>query len=338
MSYPSLATTPTGASVVAATSPRQRRLKWNDPRIRPWIIAGVVAGHAQAATLTCLGFFIIDRLQLAPHGSEGPISIVMMAGASATLAAQWGLIPRLRRLAARADPVGRIDRRGRARRDHARRRPLRHHHRLRAGLDRLRPDPAGLHRRRVAGRSACRAGRSRRRDHVGQRHQLRRRAGDRHGALRARPAPAVRGLGAAADRCLCCPAVAAWTCTSAWPSRRFAAGASRAARSRCRPAAAPRRSSASPGSCSYSSSISGVTEARVSASAASKSAIVTLPASIPRRSAVSPARRTRSSRSAPVNRSVRWARLPRSTSLASGMPEVWIARIRRRPAVSGVPT
>ncbi len=95
MSYPSLATTPTGASVVAATSPRQRRLKWNDPRIRRWIIAGVAAGHAQAATLTCLGFFIIDRLALEPHGSEGPISIVMMAGASATLAAQWGLIPRI---------------------------------------------------------------------------------------------------------------------------------------------------------------------------------------------------------------------------------------------------
>jgi hypothetical protein len=95
MSYPSLATTPTGASVVAATSPRQRRLKWNDPRIRRWIIAGVAAGHAQAATLTCLGFFIIDRLALEPQGSEGPISIVMMAGASATLAAQWGLIPRI---------------------------------------------------------------------------------------------------------------------------------------------------------------------------------------------------------------------------------------------------
>src|ERR671912_499667 len=31
MSYPSLATTPTGASIVAATSPRQKRLKWNDP-------------------------------------------------------------------------------------------------------------------------------------------------------------------------------------------------------------------------------------------------------------------------------------------------------------------
>jgi len=96
MSYPSLATPPTGASVIAATAPRrQARLKWNDPRIRPWILSGVVAGHAQAAILTCIGFFVIDRLHLPPWGSEGPISIVMMAGAAATLGAQWGLIPRL---------------------------------------------------------------------------------------------------------------------------------------------------------------------------------------------------------------------------------------------------
>jgi hypothetical protein len=96
MSYPSLATTPTGASVVAATQPRrQKRLSWKDPRIRPWIVAGVVAGHAQAATLTCIGFFVIDRLHLPASDSEGPIAIVMMAGAFATLGAQWGLIPRL---------------------------------------------------------------------------------------------------------------------------------------------------------------------------------------------------------------------------------------------------
>ena len=82
------------------SAPR-RRLKWNDPRIRPWIVAGVVAGHAQAATLTCLGFFIIDRLHLIASGSEGPISIVMMAGAVATLGAQWGLIPRLGSVLAR---------------------------------------------------------------------------------------------------------------------------------------------------------------------------------------------------------------------------------------------
>ena len=95
MSYPSIASSPTGASVVASTAPRGARLKWNDRRIRNWIIAGVVSGHAQAAVLTCLGFFVIDRLGLAPRGSEQSISIVMMAGAAATLAAQWGIIPRL---------------------------------------------------------------------------------------------------------------------------------------------------------------------------------------------------------------------------------------------------
>ena len=95
MSYPSLASAVTGASVVAATSPKHQRLKWNDSRIRGWILAGVTAGHAQAATLTCIGFFIIDRLSLEPRGSEGPIAIVMMAGASATLGVQWGLIPRI---------------------------------------------------------------------------------------------------------------------------------------------------------------------------------------------------------------------------------------------------
>ena len=96
MSYPSLASAPTGASIIAATRPKGPPLKWSDQRIRRWITAGVVAGHAQAATLACIGFFVIDRLRLEPHGSEKEISIVMMAGAAATLAAQWGLIPRLR--------------------------------------------------------------------------------------------------------------------------------------------------------------------------------------------------------------------------------------------------
>jgi MFS family permease len=95
MSYPSLASAPTGASIIAATHPKRKLLNWRDPRIRRWITAGVIAGHAQAGTLACIGFYVIDRLRLAPHGSEKEISIVMMAGAAGTLAAQWGLIPRL---------------------------------------------------------------------------------------------------------------------------------------------------------------------------------------------------------------------------------------------------
>ena len=97
MSYPSLASSPTGSSIVAATAPRHvSSLRWTDPRVRPWIVAGVASGHAQAALLTFLGFFVIDRLGLEPLGSESQIAIVLMAGAGATLAAQWGLIPRLR--------------------------------------------------------------------------------------------------------------------------------------------------------------------------------------------------------------------------------------------------
>ena len=95
MSYPSIATPTTGASVVAATAPRSAtRMRWTDRRIRRWIVAGVASGHAQAAVLTYLGFLVIDRLGLKPMGSEGPIAIVLMAGAVATLAAQWGIIPR----------------------------------------------------------------------------------------------------------------------------------------------------------------------------------------------------------------------------------------------------
>lgn len=96
MSYPSLASMITGASVRAATAPkRQKRLSWRDGRIKRWIVAGVVAGHAQAATLTCIGFFIIDVLKVPATGAAQPIAIVMMAGAGGTLAAQWGIIPKL---------------------------------------------------------------------------------------------------------------------------------------------------------------------------------------------------------------------------------------------------
>lgn len=95
MSYPSLASTPTGASIKAATSALPERMQWTDARIRPWIMAGVVTNHAMAAILSVIGFFTIDRLGLDPVGSEQSIALVMMAGAVATLGAQWGIIPRL---------------------------------------------------------------------------------------------------------------------------------------------------------------------------------------------------------------------------------------------------
>ena len=72
-------------------------LHWRDRRLRPWLITGLVGGHAQAALLGLAGFFVLDRLGLRadPGVGAGPVGTVLMAGAGATLLAQWGLIPLL---------------------------------------------------------------------------------------------------------------------------------------------------------------------------------------------------------------------------------------------------
>jgi MFS family permease len=73
-------------------------LDWRDRRLRPWLVAGLVGGHAQAALLGIAGFFVLDRLGLRadPAAGAGPVGTVLMAGAGATLLAQWGLIPHLK--------------------------------------------------------------------------------------------------------------------------------------------------------------------------------------------------------------------------------------------------
>ena len=72
-------------------------LSWKDKRLRPWLVAGLIGGHAQAALLGLSGFFILDRLGLRddPTGGAGPVGLVLMVGAFATLLAQWALIPTL---------------------------------------------------------------------------------------------------------------------------------------------------------------------------------------------------------------------------------------------------
>ena len=94
MAYPGVS--PTGASVRAATSEPAPNLKWNDPRIRDWIVSGAITNNALAALLTVVGFYTIDRLGLDPRGAEDQVGLVLMAGAAATLVSQWGLIPRFR--------------------------------------------------------------------------------------------------------------------------------------------------------------------------------------------------------------------------------------------------
>jgi MFS family permease len=73
-------------------------LKWSDRRMRPWLLAGLLGGHAQAAVMGLVGFLILDRLGLRDNPALGaaPIGRVLMIGAGATLLAQWGLIPLLK--------------------------------------------------------------------------------------------------------------------------------------------------------------------------------------------------------------------------------------------------
>ena len=82
------------AAAAADTDPP--RLTWRDPRLRPWVFAGLVGGHAQAMVQGIAGFLVLDRLGLreTPDAGAGPIGLVLMSGAIATLLAQWGLIPR----------------------------------------------------------------------------------------------------------------------------------------------------------------------------------------------------------------------------------------------------
>lgn len=95
-SEPSIGGEPSGASVIAALNEQTSApLSLTDPRILPWMIVGLIAGHAQAIAGQALGFLIIDRLALEPLAAQPIIGLVLMSGAGAALLAQWGIIPRL---------------------------------------------------------------------------------------------------------------------------------------------------------------------------------------------------------------------------------------------------
>lgn len=83
-------------------------LRWSDNRVRPWLLAGLYGGQAQAMMLGVIGFLILDRLDLRLNPDEGAAmtGIVLMAGAFATLLSQWGLIPLLKLSARTAVLIG----------------------------------------------------------------------------------------------------------------------------------------------------------------------------------------------------------------------------------------
>ncbi|MDP3803264.1 MFS transporter [Brevundimonas sp.] len=72
---------------------------WKDPRVRAYLLYGLLITGAQAVNISVLGFHIIDELALtgiAAREAQPFIGIAMLAGAAATLMVQWGLIPLLR--------------------------------------------------------------------------------------------------------------------------------------------------------------------------------------------------------------------------------------------------
>jgi MFS family permease len=115
VAYPTAAGSPASATEeeegdndAADEAPASTRLRWTDKRVRPWLLAGLYGGQAQAMMLGVIGFLILDRLDMRLRPDEGAAmtGIVLMAGAFATLLAQWGLIPLLKLSARTAVLVG----------------------------------------------------------------------------------------------------------------------------------------------------------------------------------------------------------------------------------------
>ncbi len=98
ISYPSIGGAPAGASVTAATADLvEEKLKLTDSRIWPWMVTGLIMGHAQAMTGAAMGFLVIDRLHMPVSAivTQQAIGLVLMCGAGAALLVQWGFIPAL---------------------------------------------------------------------------------------------------------------------------------------------------------------------------------------------------------------------------------------------------
>lgn len=79
----------------ASATPRAR-VRWNDRRILPFVLYGFLLASAQTVNQQTLGFMVIDKLNITPAKAAAFAGVAMMAGAVASLLAQWGLIRMLR--------------------------------------------------------------------------------------------------------------------------------------------------------------------------------------------------------------------------------------------------
>lgn len=72
---------------------------WKDQRVRDYLLYGLLATGSQAINISVLGFHVIDEMAATGLGvreAQPFIGLAMLAGAGATLLAQWGLIPMLK--------------------------------------------------------------------------------------------------------------------------------------------------------------------------------------------------------------------------------------------------
>ncbi len=65
---------------------------WKDPRVLPFLVYGFLITSTQAINISVLGFHVLDEVSLPPLQAQSYVGIAMLAGAAATLMAQWGLI------------------------------------------------------------------------------------------------------------------------------------------------------------------------------------------------------------------------------------------------------
>jgi len=73
--------------------PQPRRAPvWRDPRIRPFLLYGLIAASMQAFNTYTIGFMVIDSLGVEPAAAQVSIGQTMVCGAVAGLIAQWGII------------------------------------------------------------------------------------------------------------------------------------------------------------------------------------------------------------------------------------------------------
>ena len=66
-----------------------------DPRVRPWLVVGVILSAATAVMFQQLSFYFMDRLGIPPREGAALVAVALALGALAQIVAQLGLLPRL---------------------------------------------------------------------------------------------------------------------------------------------------------------------------------------------------------------------------------------------------